>query len=343
MSSGIYQSLEVIGVRHESADACSFTFAVPESMQQDFQYQAGQFLTLKVPHHEGELLRCYSMCSSPVVDKQLQIAVKRVVDGRASNWLCDNLAVGSQLEVMRPAGVFTVKDWSKDLLLFAGGSGITPVFSILKTALVQGSGKVRLVYANRDVDSIIFNHELNALRQRHPERLEVIHLLDALQGVPSVGLLQALCFDYQQAAAYVCGPGPYMDAVETALHNAGVNKDDIHIERFISLSSAPKAVEPSISTNENESDIIVDIDLYGNQHTISCTDGETVLNAARRQGIELPFSCEVGMCASCMCEIKEGNVDLLENEVLSERDLEQKLTLSCQAVPTSKQVKLRFT
>ncbi|MDN3653802.1 ferredoxin--NADP reductase [Thalassotalea ponticola] len=345
----LYHALTVMDVRHETADACTFTFGVPTQLADSYAYQAGQFLTLKVPHPEGELLRCYSMCSAPtqtVNDQvQLSITVKRVVDGRASNYLCDNITPGCRLEVMRPSGLFVVNDWQQDLLLFAGGSGITPVFSILKTALAQGSGQIRLIYANRDERSIIFLHELNQLRQQYPERLEVVHLLDSLQGVPRIGLLQSLCYDMQSARAFICGPGPYMDAAETALHNAGFNADTIHVERFVSLDSATAKRDESRPQTPSDSAeaSTVTIDLYGTTHVIDCAYGETVLNAAREQGVELPYSCEVGMCASCMCEVTDGDVELRHNDVLTERDLNNGITLTCQAVPKSKTLQLKYT
>lgn len=338
MSVGLYHTLKVQDVRHESADACTITFAIPEALRTTFHYQAGQFLTLKIPFNGEELLRCYSMSSSPDLEGAVQVTVKRVVDGRASNWLCDNLRAGSALEVMKPSGVFTVKDTDRDLILFAGGSGITPVFSILKTALQSSTQHVRLIYANRDTDSIIFKHELNRLRQHYAPRLEVVHLLDTIQGVPSVALLQALCFAAEDRLAFICGPGPFMDAAETAVLAAGIDPDFIHIERFVSLQK-----QPSQSVKASSGAIEIEIDLFGESHYIDCHNDETILNAARRQGLTLPFSCEAGMCASCMCEVKEGNVQLLENEVLSNKDLDKKLTLTCQAIPVSERIKLRYT
>lgn len=342
MSQSLYNSLVVKQVRQETADACSFELELPPALAKGYQYQAGQFLTFKVPHQDGELLRCYSMSSSPATDSHLQVTVKRVVDGRASNWFCDNLHAGDTIDVMRPSGVFVVKDFSQDIICYAGGSGITPMFSIIKTMLKQGSGKVRLIYANRDIDSIIFKHELNRLRKTHPTRLEIIHLLEDITGIPSKEHLTALSYHQTQAPVYICGPGPFMDAVENGLLEAGFIQQQLRIERFISLDK-PQTDSTDISTSTGEANVSVEIDMFGNHYVIDCAEDETILNAARRQNVELPFSCEAGMCASCMCEIKDGEVELLNNDVLTEQDIERGLTLTCQAVPSSKKISLKYT
>ncbi len=335
-----YYELTVEQVRHETADACSFTLGVPASLAALFAYQAGQFLTFKIAHPEGELLRCYSMSSSPRADRSIQVCVKRVRDGRASNWLCDNIRAGDTLSVMPPAGVFTVKEQAHDLLLFAGGSGVTPVFSILKTALLEGDCHIRLIYANRDPDSIIFDHELRALQQQYPERLEIVHLLDALQGIPKTELLQALTYDMQSAQVYICGPGPFMDSAERALQQAGFASSQIHIERFVSLTTPADIV---VDNTKLDGEAEIEIDYYGDTHRFTCAPDQTLLQAAQAADVALPYSCEVGMCASCMCEITAGSVDLLNNDVLTEHDIDNQLIITCQAVPTSDKVSLKYT
>lgn len=343
-----FYDLMVEQVKHESADACSFTLQVPPELRQQFAFQAGQFLTFKIPYQDNteieHLLRCYSMSSSPSADKYVQVCVKRVSGGKVSNWMCDNVRTGDTLSVMPPAGVFTVKNRNDDLLLFAGGSGITPVYSILKTALVESSNHIRLVYANRDVDSILFRHELYALQKRYSERFEIVHLLDTLQHYPSQALLSALTYNMEHAQVYICGPGPFMDTVEQALHDKSFAPERIHIERFISLTSPQTDNMPQRDVDEALIEgAAIEVDYYGQTHRFTCLPTETILQAAQKAQVELPFSCEVGMCASCMCEIKEGKVGLLCNEVLSERDLHNQMTLTCQAVPKTPTIKLEFT
>ncbi|MEY8199146.1 MAG: ferredoxin--NADP reductase [Colwellia sp.] len=348
-----YHNLTVAETIKETADAVSVVFGVPENLTEEYSYQPGQFITLKLPYEDGFLLRCYSMSSTPTLDDNLRVTVKRVDDGRGSNWICDNLRAGSQIEVMRPAGIFVPKDLSEDHLLCAGGSGVTPVLSILRHVLTHGTGKVRLIYANRDESSVIFKQTFKELSAEYPERLEVIHLLDSLQGIPSLSLLTSLADGMQQGRAFICGPGPFMDAMEVAVKSAKFPTSRIHIERFVSVapSKAPAATSESVTASEVQPTIddaelpsaTVLLDLDGVHHVIPCEPGQTVLDAAEQIGIELPHSCREGMCASCMCEVIEGNVKLNHNDVLDERDLANKLTLSCQAVPLTAEVKLKYT
>lgn len=340
-----YHTLSVVDVIDETSDARSFVFALPDALRDAYQYQPGQFLTLRLPWNDDFLLRCYSMSSSPVSDELPKVTVKRVADGRASNLLCDQIKVGDQIEVMRPAGLFVPKRFDDNFLLCAGGSGITPVYSILKTALEQGRGRIRLIYANRDEASIIFREQLKELTQRYSDRLEVIHLLDSVQGIPSETLLASLARGIPGAKAFICGPGPFMDAMEHALELAGYAPGDIHIERFNSLPSEKEAeslsVRPEVDLDFTESEVSIELD--GEQYQIRCGTDETILEAAERSELTLPFSCKVGMCASCMCEVKSGDVALLINDVLDDRDLNRGLTLTCQAVPRSPTLALKFS
>lgn len=345
MSNSRFHTLTVDSVVDETQDARSLVFRIPAEITEQFSYKPGQFLTLRLPWQGGQILRCYSMSSTPDSDPMPRVTVKRVDGGRGSNWICDQVQPGDTMEVMKPAGVFVPASYAGDFLLFAGGSGVTPVYSILRSVLKHGTGRIRMLYANRDEASIIFKNELKALMAEYPERLEVIHLLDSVQGIPSVALLARLSEQMQHAQAFICGPGPYMDAAEAALAEVGMDPDHVHVERFISL---PDENEREAAQDVSDHEAVVSqaqvaIDLYGTEHQINCKGDETLLKAAERQGVELPYSCEVGMCASCMCEVTEGEVDLLHNEVLDERDLKNRMTLTCQSVPTTANLKLRFS
>lgn len=347
MSNSRYHNLKVVEVIKETVDAHSIVFEVPSSLTEQYSYQSGQFITLKLPYEGDYLQRCYSMSSTPSLDKGLRVTVKRVDDGRGSNWICDNLVAGSELEVMQPAGLFISKDLSKDHLLCAGGSGVTPVLSILRHVLTNGTGKVRMIYANRDESSVIFKQVIKDLAAEYPERLEVVHLLDSLQGIPSTTLLASLAHGMQHGRAFICGPGPFMDAMEKALAVANMPSSSIHIERFVSTPAPKKsdAAEQTDGADESAPGVAATVllELDGEHHVIPCEPEQTVLDAAEAIGIELPYSCREGMCASCMCEVLEGDVKLLVNDVLDDNDLENKLTLSCQAVPLTGQVKLKYT
>ncbi|GAC14512.1 ferredoxin--NADP reductase [Aliiglaciecola lipolytica] len=346
-----YHRLTVSEVVQETPDAQSILFKIPPNLKEKFAYKSGQFITIKFPYEGAQLQRCYSMSSTQGLDDFLRVTVKRVLDGRGSNWICDNLNAGSEIDVLQPAGLFVTKDLNEDHLLCAGGSGITPVLSILRLVLSKGSGNVRLIYANRDESSVIFRNTIKDLCAAYPERLEVIHLLDSLQGIPSSRLLASIANGMQKCRAFICGPGPFMDAMETSLKQIGIPDTNIHIERFV--IAKPKNNEHAVPLNDTETKehisessvspaSTVNLEIDGVNHVIACESGQTVLDAAEAVGIELPYSCREGMCASCMCEVIEGDVMLKSNDVLDERDLANKLTLSCQAVPLTQTLKLKY-
>ncbi|WP_085663772.1 MULTISPECIES: ferredoxin--NADP reductase [unclassified Pseudomonas] len=341
MSGPIYHTLKVAQVIDETADAKSLVFAIPAVLADAFRYKPGQFLTLRLPIGDGFLPRCYSLASSPVADRELKVTIKRVRDGRGSNWVCDNITAGAQLQVMAPAGVFTPKSLDGDFLLFGGGSGITPVLSILRTVLASGTGNVCLVYANRDEGSIIFREALKALATQHPSRLQVIHWLDSVQGIPSVAQLRALARPWQHANCFICGPGPFMDASVEALKGLDIHPAQIHVERFVSLPEEGSEVMPILASSESR-EVVLQVTLDGQTHEVRGSNQETVLDAMLRAGIEAPYSCRAGACATCMCTVQKGAVSLQVNDVLDAHELEQGWTLACQAVPDSDHIVLRF-
>ncbi|MFT3759187.1 2Fe-2S iron-sulfur cluster-binding protein [Thauera sp.] len=345
MTAPRHHRLTVRAVVDETHDAKSLVFDVPPELADVFKYRPGQFLTLRLPVLGRHLPRCYSMSSAPTLDASLRVTVKRVQGGRGSNWLCDQIRPGDALDVMAPAGVFTPVSLQDDFVLCAGGSGITPVFSILRSALAHGQGRILLLYANRDERSVIFRDELNALAAQHSARLRVIHWLDSVQGVPSVAQLAELARDWRHAQAFICGPGLFMDAMVSALAQAGMDGEHVHVERFASLPdeedvAAINAAAPAPATGVERA--TVEIELDGELHVLEVAGTETLLDAALKAGINAPYSCQAGMCASCMCQIVEGEVHLRHNEVLDAKDLAKRWTLSCQALPLSERVKVRF-
>ena len=230
--------LEVAAIVDETDDARSVTFSVPDGLHDRFAFSPGQFLTLGIPSERtGLVARCYSICTPP--GKPLTVTVKRTADGYASGWIHDHLAVGDTVRVLPPSGIFTPRDWSTDLLLLAGGSGITPVMSILRTALAEHSGRVVLLYANRDERSVIFAGALAALAAEHPERLQVVHWLESVQGLPSEAQLRAFAASYDEWTSFCCGPAPFMKAVSQALRSLDVPRARRHQEKFVSLGGNP--------------------------------------------------------------------------------------------------------
>ncbi|NBA97305.1 ferredoxin--NADP reductase [Pseudomonas sp. R5(2019)] len=340
MSAPDYITLQVAAVVAETHDSCSLVFNVPAALAACFDYRPGQFLTLRVPHADGWLPRCYSLSSSPAEDEPLRVTIKRVADGRGSNWLCDQLRQGDSVQVLPPAGVFTPRELDRDFLLFAGGSGITPVLSILRTALRRGRGRIRLIYANRDEQSVIFRERLRELAAAHPQRLQVVHWLDSVQGYPVPEQLAAFAQGFEQAEAFICGPGPFMDASVTALNQAGLPRTAVHVERFVSLPGEGDLAPVPESTSTVATRLTVELD--GETREIDCAPGELLLSAMRRDGLQPPHSCLVGSCATCMCTLVSGEVELLANQALDAQELREGWTLACQAVASSSHVHLRF-
>jgi 3-ketosteroid 9alpha-monooxygenase subunit B len=230
--------LRVVGVVEETADARSISFAVPDGDR--FGYRPGQFLTLAVPSEQtGVAARCYSLSSSPVDGGPLTITVKRTPDGYASNWVCDHLRVGATIRALPPSGIFTPASLDADLLLLAAGSGITPVISIVRTALAVGAGRLVLLYANRDERSVIFGGELARLAAERPDRLLVVHWLESVQGLPTQAQLAAFAAPYASYDAFVCGPAPFMRTAVAALKELGFPRERRHQEKFVSLGGNP--------------------------------------------------------------------------------------------------------
>lgn len=231
--------LRVLDVVEEIPEARSIVLDVPDLLADRFVYTAGQFLTIAVPSDRtGLVARCYSLSSAPHSGRH-QITVKRTAGGYASNWICDNVRPGDTLRVLPPSGIFTPRDLEADLLLFAGGSGITPVMSITRTALEKGHGQVVLFYANRDERSVIFGSELAALSREHPDRLVVVHWLESVQGLPSHDQLKAFAAYLSSSTAFVCGPAPFLKAVVASLKEFGFPRERRHQEKFISLGGNP--------------------------------------------------------------------------------------------------------
>jgi 3-ketosteroid 9alpha-monooxygenase subunit B len=340
--------LELADVVEETADARSLVFKVPDGTgsraisAEKLRYAPGQFLTLRVPSERtGSVARCYSLCSSPFTGDPMTVTVKRTDDGYASNWLCDHAHAGMKIHVLAPSGTFVPKTLDADFLLLAAGSGITPMMSICKSALAEGGGKIVLIYANRDENSVIFCAALRELAAKYPDRLTVVHWLESVQGLPSAAALAGLAAPYAGHDAYICGPGPFMAAAEEALKNLGVPADRIHIEVFKSLESDPfAAVVIEDDSDEVPATAIVTLD--GERHEVRWPRNAKLLDVLLDKGLDAPFSCREGHCGACAVLKKSGDVEMEVNDVLEEQDLDEGLILGCQARPRSDSVEVTY-
>src|SRR5699024_10405393 len=338
-------TLSLARVIAETDDARSLVFDVPEELAARFGYSPGQFLTLRIPSDlTGSVARSYSLSSSPYTDDQLTVTVKRTADGYASNWLCDNASAGMQVDVLQPSGMFVPKDLDQDLLLIAAGSGITPVMSILKSALRKGSGHVTLLYANRDENSVIFADRLRELSEEYPERLTVVHWLQTLQGLPSRATIGALARPFSDRDAFICGPGPFMSAAEGALkEDLRMPHARVHIEVFQSIEGDPFAeIEVEEPGEDSTDNATVEVTLDGETHEYSWPRGTKLLDLLLSKGLDAPFSCREGACSACACMVVEGEVEMITNEVLEPEDIEEGIYLGCQSLPKSDRVKVTY-
>ncbi len=336
MSDHSPRTLRVKEVIRETPDAHSVVFE-----GEPLPYKPGQFLTLRIPSDRQPTARCYSLSSSPFTDDHMTVTVKRTQGGYGSNWICDAVGAGTEIDILPPSGHFTPKDLSRDLLLYAGGSGITPVLSILKSALTQGTGKLVLVYANRDEQSVIFATALAELSRLHPDRLVVHHWLETVQGLPSPEQLREIGRPYASYEVFVCGPGPYMSAVERAMAELGVARHDVHVERFVSLEGDPWA-KPELLAPADGPTAMVHVLLDGVQHEVAWPVGSKLLDVLLDKGLDAPYSCREGNCSACGCKLLEGEVSMIDNKVLEQQDIDEGWVLACQSLPVSDVVKVSY-
>jgi 3-ketosteroid 9alpha-monooxygenase subunit B len=334
-----YYQVQVAEVISETDDACSLVLAVPPELAGTFAYRPGQFLTLRIPDdRDGSVARCYSLSSSPHTGDRPTITVKRMTDGYASNWIADHMVTGSVLDTLPPAGTFSPRSLDGDFLLLAAGSGITPVISILKSALARGRGQIVLIYANRDERSVIFGPELRRLQADARDRLLVVHWLDCLLGPPTATGLAALAAPYAGYDAFMCGPDPYMAAARQALSQLAVPAHRLHVERFLSLADNP--FEASDVTGGVAATLEVTLD--GQTRLLPWPPGTRMLDVLIDQGVDPPFSCREGICGACACQLTGGQVEMAHNEVLEAEDVAEGYILACQAVPLTDTVSITY-
>jgi len=333
-----FHQLEVSAVIVETADCSSFELKVPAELEEAYRYRAGQHLTFELPWEDFTVTRCYSLASSQDLHETLKIGVKRVEGGRISNWLNDNLKVGDSIMASVPEGRFVLDPETRSgapLFLFAGGSGITPIVALLKSALATTKRSIALLYANRDRDSVIYREEIDRLATEHSDRLVVRHHLDADGGYLEPAKVRELLHHTDIAEFYICGPEPFMELIETTLDKAGVHEELVYIERFVSPADPDRLEAGAIDEASLEAPDAFSLWLNGRSRTVPYEAGKTLLQCAQAAGLQPAHSCESGYCGSCMAHVNTGKVHMRTHEALSERDIARGVALLCQSVPAS--------
>jgi len=352
-----FHTLTVAELVPETAEAHSIRFDVPEELRETFKFKPGQHLTLKADIGGEEIRRNYSLCVAPQ-DGQVMVTVKRIAGGIFSNWANDNLKPGMPIEVMAPHGSFTwdfAAGAANHYVGFAGGSGITPVISLLKTALLtEPESRFTLFYGNRDSSSVIFLEALAQLKNSFMDRLQVHHFLaeeaeefelfnGMLDRAKCDEILATLVDPAEVAAFFICGPGPMMDAAEEALKARGVASDRIYLERFTAgrPSAALEAQMQALTREAAGLTMLVTLDGRKRRVPFDAAAGN-ILDSARNAGLPAPFACKAGVCATCRARVVSGEVEMAARYGLTDDEVAAGYVLTCQSVPKGDGVELDY-
>jgi ring-1,2-phenylacetyl-CoA epoxidase subunit PaaE len=346
-----FHRLAVHDLRRETADAVSLTFEIPDELADDYAFVPGQYLTLRTTMDGEEVRRSYSICSGPG-DGELRIAVKKVDGGTFSSWAADELKSGDQLDVMTPTGRFGVvpaPDEARIYVGFAAGSGITPILSIVKGVLMcEPKSRFFLFYGNRSTEGILFLEALEELKDRFLQRFSLFHVISGeeqdipilygrLNGEKVRVLLRSLVPATIVDHVFICGPTGMSEEIEATCRQLGIPEERIHVERFVSgLGGKPrpkKVVAPGAPPKALAA-LIID----GKRREVPVAEGEAILDAALRAGIDLPFACKGGMCSTCRARLVEGKAEMEVNYSLESWELKAGFVLTCQAKPVSEKV-----
>jgi ring-1,2-phenylacetyl-CoA epoxidase subunit PaaE len=342
-----FHALRVAEIVQETADANSIRFEIPHELRDKFVFRAGQHLTLRATLDGEEVRRNYSLCTAPDSDDWL-VTVKRIGGGLFSNWVGDELKAGDTVDVMPPHGSFTTEFAAtnkRHIVGIAGGSGITPVMSLIRTLLkCEPDSRFTLLYGNRDSSSVIFLEALAALKDKYLRRLEIYHFLDAeeqdielFNGMLNRERLEeaisALVPDAAEVDGwFICGPGPMMDAAEGALLDRNIAKDRIHIERFTADRPAGEVTREIAELQTKAEGVSVSVTLDGRTRRAPFTAGN-ILDSARASGLPAPFACKAGVCATCRAKVTKGKVEMAARYGLTDEEVADGYVLTCQSVP----------
>ena len=339
-----FHKLSIKTIKRETEQSISIAFNVPENLKDTFTFKAGQYITLKTQIDDKEVRRDYSLCVSPK-SGELKVAVKEVTDGTFSAYANKKLKVGDTLDVAPPKGRFTFEpndSKTKNIAAFAAGSGITPVLSIIKCALEEEVySKVILVYGNKTTGDTMFLSELLELQHQHKDRFSIQFVFSQQDSGDSIfGRIEKSTVNYvmknkhkhiEVDAFYLCGPEAMIHTVKDVLTGHGIDENRIHFELFKAAKVDEVEDTSSVSTGKTKITVIVDDE----KKTFEMSAKQTILEAALDEDIDAPYSCQGGICSSCLARLKEGEATMRQNNILTDSEVAEGLILTCQAHPTT--------
>jgi len=355
----VFHSLKIANIRQETDDTVSIAFEVPTNLHEEYQFNAGQYLTLKTIINGEDTRRSYSICSG-LFDDELRVAVKKIKGGLFSCFANDTLKVGDRLEVMTPMGNFFThldKAHKKHYIGFAAGSGITPLMSIIRTILIyEPDSSFTLVYGNRTRKSIIFRETLADLKNSYISRFNMINILSRedqeidlfsgrITGETATQVMDKLIPATGADDVYLCGPQDMIEAVSDSLQNRGIDKENIHFELFTSPTSTRGKAQVSAPENSDLAGKIsrVTVIVDGDEHSFDLDmGGDSILDAALEQGADIPFACKGGVCCTCRAKLVEGKVTMETNYSLEQDEVDAGFILTCQSRPQTEKVIIDF-
>lgn len=343
-----FYPLVVSDVTPLTPSSVAISFKVPQELKDEFKFRAGQYLTIKHPSAEGEIRRSYSLCSSPT-DAKITVGIKKVPGGAFSVYANEKLTPGDVLEVMPPHGRFVLESGEQraKIMAFAAGSGITPIMSIVQTALAGNpESQVILVYGNQSREETMFFEELEALKNTYPDRLSIHYLFsrnkedEGMFGRIDKSIVNYITKnkhkDFVPDSYYLCGPESMIETVTETLLENGVAQDNIHHELF--TASESEGDTSGIPEGMTHLEVILDDSV----HTLEMDHKTLVLDAVLKAKIDAPYSCQGGVCSTCIARIKEGTAKMERNQILTDSELEEGFILTCQAHPTSEILKIDY-
>ncbi len=346
--------LKIIGKKVEAVDSVSLKFEIPSNVKSSFQYKSGQFIGIQAEINKEKVVRSYSLSSSPDTDDFFQVTLKKVFNGKMSTYLVDSLNEGDFLIVTPPVGQFVAGALDRHHIMFAAGSGVTPIFSMIKSLVSNKASKVTLVYSNKNLANTIFHEELKALELLYPQfsvkwvfTQQAPDWENVSQGRLSAPILESLFLLWQSPfdpIFYMCGPEGFMESIESFLGHKGYDSSQIRKESFVSSKASLDADEVIVGkfngNVETCTEIVAEIDF--SDCTVKPQEGESVLEALLREGFDPPYSCLDGNCLACQCVVVDGAVKLNDTGILNQSDYDEGRILSCQAKPITKRVKVQY-